>query len=69
MKLNVYGRILEPQREKEQWALFTLGEGKKVRDSLVIPADYDLDKAIQFIEDIFHEAATPTSPNIIRLQD
>lgn len=66
MKLNVYGRIkIEILRENDEWVVYVLGEGKKrpVND-IVIPSDVKETELITFIEDLFHESATPTNKDI-----
>ncbi len=48
MKLDVYGKELEVIREQD----------------IYIPSEYDQDQVIQYLEDLFHERATPERPCI-----
>ena len=64
-ELNAYGKRLELIKENSEWVVFSLGEGKKCREpELYIPSNLDSQGAIQFLEDLFHELATPENPNI-----
>ena len=65
MKLDAFGKRMEVARENDQWVIYELGEGKKTRSSAIyIPAEYDEEKVLQFLNDLFHESATPTNPSI-----
>lgn len=65
MKLDAYGKRIEIQRENGDWVIYELGEGKKTlsRD-IYIPSDYNEAQVIGFLEDLFHERATPENPSI-----
>ncbi len=68
MKLSVFGRKFEVIRERDQWNLFSLGEGKKHRvDDILIPAHLTETDVITFLADMFHEMATPDNSDVQRL--
>ena len=65
MKLDAYGKRLEIRRENEKWLIYELGEGKKKRSNdIYIPSEYSEAEVISYLEDLFHERATPANPNI-----
>jgi hypothetical protein len=70
MKLNVYGRKMEIVKSAENWKVFFLGdEGKKrpVYD-IIIPQDLKENEIINYIDDLFHEWATPLNNKISQLE-
>jgi hypothetical protein len=70
MKISVFGRTLEVVKENGQWAIYTLGEGKKsLYSGIVIPAHYGRDEVVAFLGDIFHEAATPENPDVVVVEE
>ena len=65
MKLNAYGKLLEIKRENEMWIIYELGEGKKTRSNdIYIPAEYNEEEVVRFLEDMLHERATHEVPSI-----
>lgn len=65
MKLNAYGKLLEVVRENETWVIYEVGEGKKSRSNdIYIPADYNEEQVVRFLEDMLHERSTPDNPSI-----
>lgn len=70
MKLDIFGRmIVEVIRDKNQWVIFRLGnEGKKrILHDIKMPNDIPETELIEYIEDIYHEWATPNNHNIKEL--
>ena len=65
MKLDVFGRKMEVLREKDQWLVFVLGEGKKRRIDVAIPSDIKEQDIPRFLSDLFHEAATAERPEVV----
>lgn len=70
MRLSVYGKkIIEVIQEESQWAIYEVGEGKRIRlNDVVIPSHYAEAEVIIFLEDLYHEAASVESPEIKRLK-
>lgn len=65
MKLDAYGRQLEILRESELWVIYEVGEGKKsCSHDISIPPDYNEKQVLTYLEDLFHERATPDRPKI-----
>jgi hypothetical protein len=65
MKLDVYGRRIEVVKERGEWAIYTLGEGKKNKiTDFVIPADLGEEEILIYVADIFHELATPEKSDV-----
>lgn len=66
MKINVYGRLMELEKENSQWVLYSLGEGKRSPlGDVAIPDHLNASEAVQFLDDLFHEMATPERPSIV----
>lgn len=70
MKYDLYGRkTLEVIRQKNKWQAFYnegLGIKRSARD-VQIPDSILEGELIEYLEDIFHEWATPERPSITRL--
>lgn len=67
MKLDVFGRMdIEVIRDADQWYAFRLGnEGKKrPLDDITIPKDLPDSELVAYIEDVYHEWATPHNHHI-----
>lgn len=61
MQFDVYGRLrLEVVRQDGEWRIFSIGAGLRspVLD-IVVPADLEPAHLRGFLEDIYHEYATP----------
>lgn len=57
--------MLELIRKDDLWLVYTVGEGKRTLiNDYVIPPQLTEDEAIVFLEDLFHEAASPSNPKI-----
>jgi hypothetical protein len=61
MKFSIYNCFtLEVIREKRGWSAFRLGQGiKSPEENLVFPPDLKEDGLIRFLDDIYHELASP----------
>jgi hypothetical protein len=60
MKFDVYGRFqLEVVREKDQWAVYRLGPGKRAPADLVIPSWVAPSEIATYLDDLLHELAGP----------
>lgn len=66
--LDVFGRTMQAVRAEGRWSLFLVGnEGKKrlVQD-VVVPSELSKDELIGFLDDLYHEWATPAHPSVRR---
>ena len=61
MKINAYGKIIEIVRGDDKWHVYYLGsEGKKrYANDIVIPSSLKQCDLINYLEDLFHESASP----------
>lgn len=61
MKFDIYGKVqLQIEKEQGRWQVYKLGNGYRtpVHD-IVIPSEVSPGDLTSFLDDIFHEAATP----------
>ena len=61
---DVFGRMMRAERANERWQLFLIGpEGKKrpVPD-VVVPPELTANELATFLDDLFHEYASPFPP-------
>lgn len=67
MKFDVYGRFeLEVVREGNTWVAYRLMPGKRIRaDELIIPSEIQPSEIATYLDDLFHEGASPG--RIVRL--
>ena len=68
MKFDVFGRVIEVVRENDEWVIYDLGEGKKrmVKD-FYIPSECEASEIAVYLDDLFHESATPERSKIITI--
>ena len=69
LRVNAFGRFLEIEWTNHQWVAFDKGnEGKrrKARD-IVIPASLSSTELIAYLDDLLHERATKSHPEVIEL--
>ena len=61
MKFNIYGRFqLDIRRENDNWVVYTLGEGKRVKaNDVFIPDNLQESQIPVFLDDLFHELSGP----------
>ncbi len=66
MKFNVYGKKIEVVRIDEKWHVFHLGAEGKKRDAhdIFIPSSVRKDELKSYLEDLFHESATPENSDV-----
>ncbi len=70
LKFDVYGKIMVAERAGSGWQLFVVGaDGKRSPAQVVVP-DFIQDAEVgQFLDDIFHEMATPARASIVQIFD
>lgn len=61
MKFDIYGKFeLLIQREGNQWIAYRTGNGlRRKEDNLAIPSSLSESEILTFLDDIYHEWATP----------
>ena len=67
-RFNVFGRIMLAELSPDGWQLFTVGnDGKRAPAGIVIPAVVEEHELGQYLDDIYHEMATPKHPVVIAI--
>ena len=62
---DVFGRRIVVEASGDGWVAFILGnEGKRRNANIPIPPELDADGIAQYLDDLFHEGATPENPNV-----
>ena len=68
VKLDVYGKHMLVERFEGTWQTYLLGsDGKRSLVNIPIPASLTEDELVQYFDDLYHEAATPRRPAVVRL--
>lgn len=68
VKLDVFGRRMLVVRHEGAWRTFLLGaDGKRSLVDIAIPETISEAGLVQYFDDIYHEAATPQHPAVVRL--
>ncbi|MFB0824735.1 hypothetical protein AAFM71_05790 [Chromobacterium violaceum] len=67
-RFNVYGHIVVAERHGSGWRAFLPGnDGKRRPADFVIPDWVTEDSLAQYLEDLFHENATPRNGDVTPL--
>ena len=67
-RFNVFGRIFLIQREGALWQAYVVGaDGKRSPAGFVVPEFIGEHELAQYLADLFHENATPTSGEVRRI--
>ena len=62
-KFDVFGKIMIADPSSNGWVLFVLGsDGKRSPADVLIPSFIQEHELGQYLDDLFHEAATPGNP-------
>ena len=65
---DVFGERMLVEGAAGNWRLFSLGaDGKRSPVNVAIPAFVTEDALEQYLDDLFHERATPGKPSVRRL--
>ena len=65
---DVFGARMEVERAADGWRLWRLGtDGKRSPVEVSIPAFVAEDELLQYLDDVFHEVATPEHPSVRRV--
>ncbi|WP_439794627.1 DUF7661 family protein [Vibrio campbellii] len=70
MKVNVFGKIMLAECKSGIWSLYIDSETsirRPIRD-FVVPPSLDEDKLLTYLDDMYHEHATATHPNVFRIE-
>ena len=68
VKLDVFGHHYLVERVDGEWRAYSLGsDGKRSPFHVAIPRSLTESELAQYFDDLYHEAATPQRPNVIRL--
>jgi hypothetical protein len=65
-KFDVFGRIMIAEPTGDGWRLYVLGaDGKRCAAAeIVVPSFVVEHELAQYLDDMFHEAATPEHPSV-----
>jgi hypothetical protein len=68
IRFDVFGRILVVERFGDRWQAFDAGsDGKRSHADVVIPHFVEEAELAQYLDDLFHESATPQHNCVRRL--
>ena len=68
VKLDVFGTRMLVERCNGTWRTYLLGvDGKRSLVNVSIPESLTQDELVQYFDDLFHEAAIPRRPAVVRL--
>jgi len=68
VKLDVFGRPFLVERVGDAWHAYEVGaDGKRSPVHVGIPAALPESELAQYFDDVYHEAATPARPTVVRL--
>jgi hypothetical protein len=68
VKLDVFGKRMLVERIGDNWRTYLLGaDGKRSAVNVAIPASVTESELVQYFDDLYHEAATPRRPAVVRL--
>jgi hypothetical protein len=68
VKLDVFGKQMLVERREGEWRTFLVGaDGKRSVVNIAIPSTIAESELAQYFDDIYHEAATPQRPAVLRL--
>jgi hypothetical protein len=66
--LDVFGKRMVVERQGASWQTYLVGDdGKRSPINVAIPDSLDEAELAQYFDDLFHEAATPWRPAVLRL--
>jgi hypothetical protein len=70
LEFDVFGKIISAERTDTGWRLFVLGaEGKRSPADVVVPDFVTEHELAQYLDDIFHEWASPDRPCVKRISN
>lgn len=68
-RFDVFGRLIAIVATDDGWEAFALGpEGKRRPAEFIVPNFILADELCQYLDDLFHECATPTRNGVTQLK-
>ena len=68
VKLDVFGKHMLVEWVANTWRTYLLGnDGKRSPVDVVVPSTVAEGELAQYFDDLYHEAATPRHPAVVRL--
>lgn len=68
LAVDVFGKRMEVERLADGWRLFKPGsDGKRSLADVAIRAFVAEDEPLQYLDDVYHELATPANPCVRRV--
>ena len=65
LRFDVFGRRIDVEATSGGWSAYLPGnDGKRRAANIVIPSGLDAHGIAQYLDDLFHEAATPERPKV-----
>ena len=66
--LDVFGRRMLVEQHEGRWRTWLVSsDGKRSPVNIAVPDSISEAELVQYFDDIYHEAATPQRPAVIRL--
>jgi hypothetical protein len=70
LRLDVYGTPMQAEHGPTGWRIFKSGtDGKRLELNIVVPDFIGENEIAQYLDDLFHELATPANPCVRRIGD
>ena len=70
IKFDVFGTVMAVERHAAGWRVFIIGsDGKQSPANVAVPDFIAEAELAQYLDDLFHEAARPRHPAVVRLSD
>jgi hypothetical protein len=68
IRFSIFGRLVDIVDGDRRWQAFSANlDGKRVPADFVVPDGLQEDELVQYLEDLFHEHATPTNSDVRRI--
>lgn len=68
VRLDVFGKRMLVERFNDTWRTYLVGvDGKWSLVNVSVPESLSEDELVQYFDDLYHEAATPRRPAVVRL--
>lgn len=68
IRFSIFGRLVDIVGDGRRWQVFSANlDGKRVPADFVVPDGLAEDELLQYLEDLFHEHATPTNGDVRRV--
>ena len=65
LKFDVFGRLLIAETSADGWiTYYSEHDGKRRPANIPIPTHLDVAGITQYLDDLFHESATPENPTV-----